>query len=665
MPVGGEPDVLYSVFISYNHRDRGWAAWLHRELERYRVPTALIGRPSPVGPLGRRLPPVFQDREELAASSDLAQSVRKALAQSANLIVICSTSAARSRWVNEEVRAFSELGRRDRIQCLIVPESDPRDERPASEILPPALLEGGEPLAADARRSGDGKRAALLKLVASVIDVRFDELRQREHAKRQKRLMQLAAAAVAGFILMSGLAAFALISRAEAVHQRDVAQQKTITAERTTDFVKSLFQVSDPSEAKGESITAREVLDRGARQIEGELNDEPDVKAELVSTLSEVYMGLGSYRRADDLIRRSIALPVRNPDTRARQLAVMASSQSLQGNYEQAVDIFARAQRSLQRPDRDGDPALYSRILVGRAEALAALEKYPEAKALIAEALASDRKVEGPRGQSVARDLEAAGLTTQFAGDLDAARTYYNQALAIRLTQGRLHPKVSDDLNNLGTVAYQQRDPAAAEGYWRQSLALDEQVLGANHPEVATTLNNLARVLLEQRKFRDALPLLTRSANINLAQRSDTHDDLSFIFSNLALAKRGVGDDEAAEQLFNKALEAAQVHKNRMRAPILVDFADLRCARGNYTGAMQMLARAAPIMKADYPDDPWRSAWVDNTRGACLFRQGDRGAARKLIQTTSKSVLERWPRDSLYGAEVEGRLASVGLHRTP
>jgi len=661
---GQATDVRYSAFISYNHKDRSWAAWLHRELERYRLPKALIGRSGSLGPLARRLPPVFRDREELATSSDLAESVREALSQSANLIVICSASGANSRWVNEEVRVFAELGRRDRIQCLVVPEPDGA-ELPAAEIFPPALLDlGGEPLAADARKSGDGKRAAFLKLVAGMIGVRFDELRQREQARRQRRLMSLAAAAVLGFVVMSGLAAFALVSRAEALRQRDIAQEKTLTAQRTTDFVKGLFQVSDPSEAKGESITALEMLDRGARQIEGQLNNEPDVKAELVSTLSEVYMGLGSYRRADDLIRRSLTLRVRNGETRARQLAVLASSQALQGNYDQAVDIFNRAQRSLPQPKGASDAALFSRILVGRGEALAALEKYSEAKSLIAKALASDRKFEGPGSQSVARDLEAAGLTTQFAGDLGAARGYYEQALAIRLTQGRLHPKVSEDLNELGTVAYLQHDPAAAEGYWRQSLALDQQVLGPNHPDLAATLNNLARVQLEQRKFREALPLLTRSANINLAQRSDTHDDLAFILSNLAIAKRGVGDRAGAEQLFNRALKAAELHRNRMRAPILVDLANLRCEQGDHIAAMQMLDRAAPIMKADYPDDPWRSAWVDNSRGACLLSQGNQSAARTLIQSSAKPLLARWPPQSLYGFEVERRMRAVGLRHS-
>ena len=81
-------------------------------------------------------------------------------------------------------------------------------------------------------------------------------------------------------------------------------------------------------------------------------------------------------------------------------------------------------------------------------------------------------------------------------------------------------------------------------------------------------------MLVEQRKFREALPLLSRSAALDLAQRSGTHDDLAFILSNLALAKRGVGDTAAADGLFKKALVAAEAHQSRNRAPILVDLAD-------------------------------------------------------------------------------------------
>lgn len=653
----------YSAFISYNHKDRRWASWLHRELERYRLPQTVVGRSSPLGPLERRLPPVFQDREELAASTNLADSVREALGEAASLIVICSRNGAASRWVNEEVRTFAALGRADRIQCLLIPEADEEAASAATqvELFPPALLElGGEPLAADARKTGDGKRNAFLKLVAGIIGVRYDELRQREQVRRQRRLLTLAAAASVGFIAMTGLAAFALISRAQAVHERDIARQKTMTAQRTTDFVKGLFQVSDPSEAKGQSITALEVLDRGARQIQGELANEPDVKAELISTLSEVYMGLGSFRRADDLIRGSLSLKVRNGETRARQLGVLGSSRALQGDYEQAERLFGKILANLGPPEKLADPSLYSQLLIGRAEALAALERYPEARKLISEALIWDRARSGARSPQVARDLEALGLTEQFAENYGAARNSYLQALAIRsAAQGRLHPKVSEDLNELGAVAYFQRDSAAAEGYWRRSLALDEEVIGPNHPDLALTLNNLARVMIEQRKFREAIRLLTRSQSIFLAQKGDTHDDFAFIFSNLALAKRGVGEDVEAEALFRKALTAAQVHDHRLIAPIKTDLADLLCSKGRYAEAMALLDQADPLMRKRYPDDPWRSAWVVNTRGACLIVQGNK-AGRALVRSSAAAVLERWKPATLYGAEVTKRMHAAG-----
>jgi tetratricopeptide (TPR) repeat protein len=243
-----------------------------------------------------------------------------------------------------------------------------------------------------------------------------------------------------------------------------------------------------------------------------------------------------------------------------------------------------------------------------------------------------------------------------MAGDLAASRKNYNAALKIRLAaQGRLHPKVSEDLNQLGTTAYLQGDAKSAEGFWRRSLHLDETVLGPNHPDVAATMNNLARVLIEQRKFREALPLLGRSADIYLAERDETHDDMSFIFANLAIARRGIGEEASAEALFRRALASAEIHDNRLIAPILVDLADLLCVRGQHNEAMRLLDRATPIMRDRYPDDPWRSAWVQNTRGACLIRQRDK-TGKAAVAASAPVILEKWPKDSLFGVEVQRRL---------
>jgi len=123
----------YRAFISYSHQDQVWARWLHKALETYRVPSHLVGRMTAAGAIPRRLAPVFRDRDELASATDLGRKVNEALAQSANLIVICSPQSAASRWVNEEVLAYKRLGRSDRIFCLIVGGEPNASEIPGRE----------------------------------------------------------------------------------------------------------------------------------------------------------------------------------------------------------------------------------------------------------------------------------------------------------------------------------------------------------------------------------------------------------------------------------------------------------------------------------------------------------------------------------------------------
>lgn len=654
----------YSAFISYNHRDRREAAWLHRALETFRVPRHMRGRVSRLGTLADRLPPVFQDREELAASSDLALSVRQALENSATLIVICSPAGARSRWVNEEIRLFAALGRRDQIQCLIVAGEPHASTRPgvdpALECLPPALLEGGgEPLAADLRPGGDGRQMARLKLLAGVMGVGFDELRQREQARRVRRLAVASAALGVGLVAMSGLAGAALVARNEAVRQRDIARQKTLTAERTVEFVKSLFEVSDPSEAKGAEITAREILDRGALQIERGLADEPSVRAELATTLGEVYSGLGLFRRGEQLIREGLGFQGVDPGVRVRQQLALGEAQARQGEYQAALASF---QRVLASAESGSTPRadLIPRILVGAGEAHSALGDDAEATRLLTRALSLDQRRLGPAHPDVARDLEALGVNDMFAGRLDEARRRVDQALAIRLkAQGPLHPKVSEDLNSLAAIAYLQGDSAASEAYLHRTLANDRILLGPDHPDVATTQNNLARLMIERRAYAQALPLLEGAVAIVLRERNPLFDDLAFEFDNLGLARRGLGDLDGAQDAFEKALVVARHHRHRNLAPVLVDLAELACSRGNDQQGLAYLAEARPIMTADYPDDPWRLAWLEAVRGHCLSARGDRNGARSALEASLPVIAARWPPTSLYGARTAEFLAAA------
>ena len=199
----GQRRFRYRAFLSYSHTDNAAAHRLHRVLERYRVPRGLVGTAGLDGPIPANLFPIFRDREELAATASLSDTLRDALDQSAHLVVLCSPAAAGSRWVNEEVASFKRSGRASRIHAIIVADSPSGD---LDTCFPPALVavldEAGavrsdireEPIAADLRPGGDPREDAHLKVIAAVLGLSFNDLRQREIlAARRRRFLQIGA----------------------------------------------------------------------------------------------------------------------------------------------------------------------------------------------------------------------------------------------------------------------------------------------------------------------------------------------------------------------------------------------------------------------------------------------------------------------------------------
>jgi hypothetical protein len=211
-----DQDFRYWAFISYSQHDVKWAERLHRQLETYRVPRAWHGRRIGGRSVAPRLVPVFRDRDELASAGNLSDKINEALNASHALIVLCSPYAAASPWVNEEVRAFKALGRAHRIFPLILDGEPYASERPQlglPECFPPALRfavaadgtvtdQRSDPLAADAREGKDGWSNACLKLIAGILGVGFDDLRQRELVRRRQRRLSGVVASLAALLFM-------------------------------------------------------------------------------------------------------------------------------------------------------------------------------------------------------------------------------------------------------------------------------------------------------------------------------------------------------------------------------------------------------------------------------------------------------------------------------
>lgn len=237
-----ESEARYWAFLSYSHHDRRCADRLHRALETYRLPRRLVGRQGPSGTVPERLHPIFRDRDELTASSQIGPVVEAALAASRALVVLCSPAAAVSQWVDGEISAYRALNPRAPVLCVLC-AGEPLASRNAatasSECMPPTLraqfgkgvgVADTTPLAVDLRPQGDGWRLGVQKLVAALAGVPLDQLVQRDAQRRNRRMGWLSAALAMIALALGTMAVFAL-------HARDEARQQRVQAEGLIEFM--------------------------------------------------------------------------------------------------------------------------------------------------------------------------------------------------------------------------------------------------------------------------------------------------------------------------------------------------------------------------------------------------------------------------------------------
>ena len=263
-------------------------------------------------------------------------------------------------------------------------------------------------------------------------------------------------------------------------------------------------------------------------------------------------------------------------------------------------------------------------------------------------------------GEVKARALEGIALAAFYGGDVEQARRAYENALVVRVRHsGDTHPKVSESLTALGSIAYTQGQPVVAEKYWLRSLAVDERILGERHPDVAVTLNNLGRLDVERRNFVRARERLDQAVSIYAAGQSDAHEGQIFAWTNLALADIGLGQFEAAAALLQRALDAAIATKHRLEGPILTDLADLECRTRHFDAGLERLQSARRIVAERYPDEPWRTALVDNVRAGCMARAGRAAEAEFLVTSSLPPLMEKWGIQTYYGHDAVQRAKQV------
>jgi tetratricopeptide (TPR) repeat protein len=494
-------------------------------------------------------------------------------------------------------------------------------------------------------------------------------LRSQRRGARNSLIRRTALAGICTLTVLAGIAWWL------ALKQRDVARTEAATSDRTTQFMVGLFQLADPSENRGNQITVKEVLDKGAKEIRSDtssnsLRGEPRVRAELLTAMGQAYSGLGLYQPAEDLLKlaRADQSSVSVPDeSRIRTLIASGATLNLAGHYGAAAQELDRAV-NFARKDLPPSSELRSEALTGLADVLAQLEKYPQAIALCQEALRADRK-RGPAGAAVlARTLAMLGTAYFYSGDLAAAEAPMKESLAIReRVYGLHHALTARSLNNLAAILYQSGRYAEAASLYKQALPIYREIYGPEHPEVASITNNIGRSTLVAGNVDEAEPLFRQALAMFQKFQANDYDALVAPLNSLAMIDAYRGRAAIAETEIKRAEAIARLpDQGELLDQVLLNEADIAIAVGDRDRAAALLAESKALLRKAHPEsatDAWRYAVWDTVNAQLLALNGDAATATSSCLAAKKILVQRFGETGFYSLLAKRRALSIANTR--
>ena len=646
----------YFAFLSYSHRNQPMAEWLHQALERFVVPSHLVGRITDHGSVPRRLTPIFRDLNELPASDDLGGEIRAAIAGSRFLVVLCSPAAARSRWTNAEIELFKRVRPDGCIFAAIVdgePFASDLPSREDEECLPKALrfkydrrgrqtTHKAEPLAADLRGTGEVRRLGFLKLVSGMLGLGLDELVQRDTIRRQRRLAAVAGGSLVGMLIATGLAV-------TAIQARDAARDQRREAEGLVGFM--LGDLKNRLEPLGrldvlDSVGAR-ALAYYRNQDKANLSDESlaqrskalSLMGQIASSRGDVDGALVRYREAlagtAEAMRRAPDDPQRIYDHAQNVFYVgdIARQRGMDSDAESAIREYKRLARRLIAIDPSNPVWQMEGIYADNNLGVLLMEsgRYSDAAAVFANSLSD-------------REGLAAGApdNPQFRKALVEVLAWLGDA---REKEGRLEDGLAQRERQIAMLQPIIRNPNSDAEYRRQALVAYRAAGRLN-----AVRGNLAAGIQQMRTSVSIGEALLQ------AEPADTNWAAMSAFSKLELAKLELArrNVEEASMLARSACDTADrlVSKDPSVVSWRLDLASfcqemktrIALARGENVEAQgladQLLALArSEIRRAPSPEASLAIANAQMIRGVVASASGDEVAAR----TAFANALDAWP----------------------
>jgi eukaryotic-like serine/threonine-protein kinase len=373
----------------------------------------------------------------------------------------------------------------------------------------------------------------------------------RYRLQKYVRRHRVGVAVAAGLVFL--LAGFGVL---QAVQLRRITRERD-RASRITDFMTGMFKVSNPSEARGNSITAREVLDKASKDIDVGLAEDPELQSQMMDVMGNVYDNLGLYSRAQSLLQQTV-------DTRRRVLGP-----------ERPETL--RSMNNLARTlDHEGH--------------------YAEAQALVRKTLDAERRVLGPEHPDTVWSISNLGISLTREGRFAEAEKLLREALETRRRLlGSAHPQTLTSMSNLAAVLSDEGKQGEAERLLRETVDTKRRVLGSDDPDTIVSMNNLASVLNSEGQYPEAQKLFRDTLEIRRRVLGPEHPQTLISMMNLADNLTKMSEYAEAETLLRQTLEIQRRvlgPEHPYTAVTTYNLASLAAHRGQREDALSLLRLA-------------------------------------------------------------------------
>ncbi len=370
----------------------------------------------------------------------------------------------------------------------------------------------------------------------------------------RNRLAVVSAAAV-GVLLVSATLFSARQSQQRAAALA-VAEAERDKAEQLSEFLIDIFRESEPS--GGEDVTARQLLDAGARRLEYSLDTQPLLQADMADAIGEAYGALGLYDQADSLFatslsRRSTLLPPGHPDL-ATSLTRRGELRAAQGRLPEALAALDSALAMLaDNPDVDANQL--ADLLEGKVSVHLQRGEYDIALRYLDQARAVLEAAPDEHLLTLIAVWRGYGRLATLEGRHEDALAHHRHTLALWPDSLiHVHPRYYDLLESTANAMSNNGQRDSAVVMHRETLTGRERMYGPDHPTVAYSLHNLGRSLGKLGRYEEAVPAYERAVAIRENTHGPDHPTVAHALESLAIASAMNGDLAGAEPQFRRTL---------------------------------------------------------------------------------------------------------------